>query len=228
MAVEESRKRTEAGTEVARMAFLHGNGDGVPVTSTARLSELGGISEKTIHRHMPAWIKEREEMLATVGNSAFGLSLSSETIEQHRKNTEFLKEQHDSLAAEIRLLPKLHEFLEKVLEEFVNSEGEKDYEQALRIFNAYCRTGANLKALQTQFVAIQRAWKENAGIDSLQDVATAREKTLATGRAKLDLKREEGGDGPKPAGGREVQPSRDGVFDLGQSAPEVDEVEECG
>lgn len=215
-------RQAPAGVEVARQAFLYGQGDGIPVVNVKRLAEIGDVTEATINRWMPGWLKQREEILVSSGSSDFGLVLSGETLTQHRKNTEFLKEQHDSLAAELKLIPKLHEFLEKVLDAFVSAP-EKDYDQALKLFNAYHRNAGNARSIQSQFIAVQRAWKENAGIDSLQAVAEAREKTLATGRAKLDVKREEGAGNPGIPHAASIRRT-DGVFDV----DEVDPLEECG
>lgn len=211
-----------AAVEIARQAFLFGNGDGNPVTSTARLSEVSGVHEKTLQRYIPGWIKEREDMLLSAGNGSFGLSLSPETLENHRKNTKFLEEQTAELRREVATIKTL----EKVLLDAVKSAQVHDPEsatQVLALVQSFIGSSAARKSLQTQFVALQRAWKENAGIDALQDVATAREKTLATGRARLDIKREEaGGTGPQPTGGREV-PTVDSVFDVGE-----DDGMECG
>lgn len=215
-----------AKVEVARQAFLYGQGDGRPVLDPAKLAEIAGCHVNTINKWMPGWLKQREEYLATNGNSEFGLSLSSETIEQHRKNTKFLEEQTTNLRREVAILDKLESVLIKAVESAQVHDPESAT-QVLAMVQSYLGSSAARKSLQTQFIAVQRAWKENAGIDSLQDVATAREKALATGRAKLDLKREADGAGPVPTGGREV-PAADPVFDMGGEDMPADEAEAYG
>jgi DNA-binding SARP family transcriptional activator len=107
----------------------------------------------------------------------------------HRETTATLESWIAEEKLEIKRLPKLINLLESTLEAFIEAD-PKDYKQALGLYKAFMQTHATKKAKQAHLVMLQRAWKENAGIDSLQTVAETREKTLAAGRAKLQLRAE--------------------------------------
>jgi hypothetical protein len=55
-----TKKPGEVGhkTALAKQYYLHGNGDGKPVRSVAKLSELTGAAPNTIERWLPVWQRE--------------------------------------------------------------------------------------------------------------------------------------------------------------------------
>lgn len=210
------QKRLGAGTEVARQAFLHGHGDGRPVSSTARLCALAGVSEKTIEAHMPTWIKEREEMLVKFGDSPFGLQVSPETLEIHHQDLNFLRNQADQLKQQIELLPQLIGELKKVLSHLKSGLNKEEFQAASMAFSLFLRTHANVRESNKLLLMLLARWTQHAGIDALSDVALTRQKAMASGKAKLELKREEAAGNGKPGGMESAQiGSRDDVFNVG-------------
>lgn len=180
----------KAETRAARTAYLFGTGDGVRITNAIKLAEQFGISLATVQTWIPRWEKEFERIAAGAGETGLVLNLSDETLAEHKRHTASLLEMVGDVEKELVMLPKLTKLLEKALTEFVNSEEPKDYKEALALFNAFMRTHATTRAAQSQFVMLKKAWDSASGIIALQDVAVTREKTLATGRAKLQLRDE--------------------------------------
>lgn len=221
MAANQMQPWVKAGTTAARQAFLYGTGDGRRVLDPQKLAEIGDVHVSTVWRHLPAWQKEYEEILASANSGSLALRLSAETLAQHQRNTEFLETQMVQARREVESAQDLEKLLRKGIAEA--EIHDPDGAQALLlVVQSFCNTVNGRKALQSQFLNYEARWKENAGIDSLQAVAEAREKTLATGRARLDLKREDAQDKPQmpQATGQTV----DSVFDVG---PE-DDGAECG
>ncbi len=115
---------------------------------------------------------------------------------------------------EASALPDLLGSLRDVVQRFLNS-GDKDaYEVAADAFARYLKTFGTRESLNSQILALQKRWKECAGIESLQSVAETREKTLASGRAKLRLRAEEAQGQAGPDGARVIGSgsSAGGVF----------------
>lgn len=177
------------GTEAARQAFLHGDGSGSRVVNTARLAEIGGVHESTIWRHLPAWEKEYEAILIQTNSSGFGLSVSQETLRQHREHVDFLKAQADILATEVRELPKLIAELRGLLNDLKAAE---EWDRAASAFQIWLKMHGSRRETTKLFLAVQQRLSRHSGIDQLEEIALTREKTLASGRAKLDVSREKG------------------------------------
>lgn len=174
-------------TETARQLFLYGAGDGKRVLNTAKLAKLSGVHVETIRRNMPGWLKEAEEMLAGSSECGLGLKLSREVLDSNTKDLHFLRDQINQVKFELTQLETVTERLADWLDKFTGDE----LETALRIFNDWQRSCASKQALRTQFVALKKLWDEKSAIDGLRDVSLAREKEIAKGKARLDLKKSE-------------------------------------
>lgn len=198
-------KSLKPGVHVARQAFLYGEGDGKPVLTRSRLAELAGVHENTIARHINQWIKEREEMVAGSSKQGLALALSRETLDAHESDMEHLRQQIQQVKWELDQLEEITIRLEKWIDKFNGDDGEQ--ERALRILEAWQRNCGQKSSLRSQFLAMQKQWTGLSGIVDLKDVSVAQAKTLATGRAKLDLEREKNEAGP-----RDANPSIGGIF----------------
>lgn len=64
--------------------------------------------------------------------------------------------------------------------------------------------------MDQHLIMLQKHWTKLAGVDSLMTVAETREKTLASGRAKLTVARESGDSDKQPGDG--AKPALGGVF----------------
>lgn len=201
------RERRFTATEVARQTFLYGDSNGQLVTSTARLSEISGCSEKTIGEHMPSWLREREEMLLARDCSELGVHVAPETMSKHREQMEFLQCQADTLRREIKLCETLEAKLMRLID-LCEAQDDQIPATEVRMFMAAC---TSRKSLQSQFLEIQRRINQYNGIDGMNEIALTRHKTLASGRAKLDVAAEKAKlDAPRLP---DAQPgSRDGRF----------------
>lgn len=198
----------------ARRLFLYGGADGRRITSTEELATLAGCHVASVRRYLPAWEKEHEANLCGASENAFQLRLNAETLAKHEKDVMFLRKSLDSMLLEASALPDLLGSLRDVVQRFLNS-GDKDaYEVAADAFARYLKTFGTRESLNSQILALQKRWKECAGIESLQSVAETREKTLASGRAKLRLRAEEAQGQAGPDGARVIGSgsSAGGVF----------------
>ncbi|HWB01616.1 MAG TPA: hypothetical protein VG796_01245 [Verrucomicrobiales bacterium] len=97
------------GTDAAKTAYLFGEGDGRRVTNTRRLAEIGGVHESTIKRWLPTWKKEASELVRFSPECKLGISLNEGTLEQHRSDVVFLREQVDRLKRIVKSLPATDE-----------------------------------------------------------------------------------------------------------------------
>ncbi len=75
--------------------------------------------------------------------------------------------------------------LETLVEKFA---GTDDSDKAITLFDRFLRASLNKQNLRSQFLALQRQYTKLSGVDGPMDVALTRENTIATGKAKLDLK----------------------------------------
>lgn len=201
-----------AETRYAKQLFLYGTGDGSPVRNVVKLAELSGVHEQTIRVHLAEWEKEAEEIIA--GSSDYGLAvkLSKETLEENEKDLAFIRDKMNSIRWEIDNLDDCIASLENICENFsLNSDnGDK----ALRIFEDYLRSSMNRRSLLTLFLTLKKEWDTKSAVDGMRDIVLTREKEVAKGQAKLEIKRRE--NEPKGAGERQVG---GGVFDRGAARP---------
>lgn len=190
-------------TQIARQLYLFGAGDGKRVLSVKALCAATGLSVDTIGRHMPAWRKESEELLSGASDCGLALHLSKE-------NSILFESTMTALSVEIKKVMfelKTHEKITAKLEDWLDKFDEDDKDNALRILEAWQRNCGQISNLRSQFLALQKQFAALSGVVDLKDIQVTREKTLATGRAKLDLKREE-----NQAGVRDLTAPVSGVF----------------
>lgn len=192
-----TKKSLKPGVHVARQAFLYGEGDGKPVLTRARLAELAGVHENTIARHINEWIKEREEMVSGSSDRGLALHLSKETLALHDKAMKSLESELAQVQWELKTIEKITAKLEGWMDKFSGDEGEQD--KALRILEAWQRNCGQKSSLRSQFLALQKQWTSLSGVVDLKDIQVVKEKAMATGRARLALKREETETEPKAA-----------------------------
>jgi len=200
-----AEKVTKAETRHARQLFLYGNGDGRRITAAVALAEAAGLHVETVRRHLTAWEAEYEQILAGTSTGGLGLSLSKKQVEQHTKDMAFLRDQIAQVTWECDNLDSLVANLEGLVEKFA---GTDESDKAVVLLDRYLRSSLNKQNLRGQFLQLQRQWTKLSGVESLMDISLTREKTLATGKAKMDLK---AGEGKDP---RDVTPSRTGIFAL--------------
>lgn len=214
----------------ARRLFLFGAGDGKRVLKVEDVARLSGCHQNTVRRHLPAWEAEAEGIVAASEENGFNLRLSSLALAKFESDKNFIREQIDTQTAEIKQLTKLEPILLDIVRR-ISSQNNDAGEHASDLLSKFFDTVGNRKAMEAHLLKLQSHWSKMAGIESLQAVAETREKTLATGRAKLALRREEasgeaGGDGSqaRPVGGA----ASGGVFAkravVVEVSPAVDEV----
>lgn len=187
--MEESKAGREksAAVNLARQIFLYGNGDGRPITDLSKLAEFSGCHLKTIHKHFRGWEKEREEMLSEPTNGAFGLSVSGDVLRQHRATVDYLANLERELREEVEALPKILSELRTILRSLSNSER---YDEGIQAFQIFLKLYGNRRETAKLHLQIQQRLKLHSGIELLEEAAATREKTLASGRAKLDVSKE--------------------------------------
>ena len=218
-----------AEIRTARLLFLYGSGDGHRVLRPDRLAEMVGCHPESIRKHLPGWEAEAEAILAKTGENGLGLRLNAETLKKHESDKAFIREQIDSQVAEIQALPVLEKQLLSIADACAKSQSAPETAEAvLALVQSFVGLHGSRKAAEAHLLKLQSHWAKMAGIESLQAVAETREKTLATGRAKLALRREEAegaaGDGSqaRPVGSG----AAGGVFAKRSPAPVVLEVGE--
>lgn len=110
------------GTDAARTAYLFGEGDGRRVTNTQKLAEIGGVHESTIKRWLPEWKKEASELMRFSPDCKLGISLHEGTLEQHKSDVAFLREQVDHLKRVLKNLPATDELYHTVCRSLLAAE----------------------------------------------------------------------------------------------------------
>lgn len=190
----------------ARRLFLFGNGDGKRVLNVARLAEMAGCHIQSIHKHLPTWEAENEKIVCNSSENGLGLRLNAETLKKHESDKAFIRRQIDLQVLEIKRLPVLEKQLLNLAQVIAAGNSEAG-EVACELLGRFFETIGARKSAEAHLLKLQSHWSKMAGVESLQAVAETREKTLATGRAKLALRREEAegmpGDGSqaRPVGG---------------------------
>lgn len=226
--MEVGTKQLRANIEVARQAFIFGMGDGQPVVNPERLAEIGECTRDTIQKHLPDWIKQREDLLTNSGmpgNGGLLLRLSEETLASLRFDTDFARQRVDELKAESKTARKVISLLESVLTEFSKGASTLETAELLSLVSTFTSVHATKKSIDSNFLAMHKHWTKLAGVDSLMTVAETREKALATGRAKLTVTKEasdaglNGGEPPKPAIGGVFGMRRGPVVDMVAESP---------
>lgn len=99
--------QVSAATRYARDLFLHGNGDGKPVTDTVRLAEKAGISIATVERWRPVWERERVALARreTAGKVVLRESVTAAELAWHSAKVNSLKLHCDKLEKALEKLP---------------------------------------------------------------------------------------------------------------------------
>ena len=175
----------------ARRLFLFGNGDGKRVLNVARLAEMAGCHIQSIHKHLPTWEAENEKIVCNSSENGLGLRLNAETLKKHESDKAFFRRQIDLQVLEIERLPALENSLLDLVRIIANSGNPEAADAANLMLGRFFETVASRKSAEAHLLKLQSHWSKMAGVESLQAVAETREKTLATGRAKLALRREE-------------------------------------
>lgn len=174
-----------AETRFAKQLFLHGNGKGAPVRNVAKLSELSGVTGETIRKHLPEWEKEAATLLSSSSEIGLAIALSANKLHLHENDEKFIRNQLDKLKFEIESLEKMAVRLGEWMDKF---EGE-DIATALQIFDAWQRASGSECTLRGQFIAMKKLWDDKVGIDALRDIAVVRQKEIAKGQAKIEIKK---------------------------------------
>ena len=193
-----AKKSLKPGVHVARQAFLYGEGDGKPVLTRARLAELAGVHENTIARHINEWIKEREEMVSGSSEQGLALKLSRETLDLHELCMIKLSGQIKQVLWELDTIESITSKLEGWVDKFNGEDGEQD--KALRILEAWQRNCGQKSSLRGQFLSLQKQWTSLSGVVDLKDIQVTKEKAIAVGKAKLDIKKLENESGVRDVG----------------------------
>jgi hypothetical protein len=187
----------KAETETARQLFLYGAGDGKRIISVKGLVEATGLHENTICKHITKWQKEAEEILANTAERGLGLALSAEDLRRHKEDMAHLRNLVEAKKWETERVLEITAKLEGWMDKFSGDDGEQD--KALRILELWMRTCGQKSSLESQFLALQKQWTSLSGVVDLKDIQVVKEKAMATGRARLALKKEETETGPKEA-----------------------------
>jgi len=216
MAQAGSLKGCKPGVALAREAYLYGQGDGRPVTSCAKLAEIGGVTTQTITKHMPTWQKEREEIILNSEGTSLAIQLSAKDLHLHKSDMIHLREQIQQVKWEIDSLDdsieKLGTWVDRIS---INSDNG---EAAVILLDRYLKATSNKQFLRKQFLALQSQWVKLSGVEGLLDVGLTREKELVKGKARLELKTL----GLEPPQ-RDVTPGQAAVFARrAQEAPAVE------
>jgi hypothetical protein len=186
-------KSIKAGTELARHAFLYGGPDGVPVISKQLLADMAGVHPTTIGAHLPAWTRQREELLRQREENPLGYILSPETVEQNRKDVEFLRLETDKLKLEsenlVGITDKLYGVLENLSENL--DLGPDDADKIIGLVGKYLGASANRSKVLTLFLAVQKRWQESSGIASSMKSFEAGQREAEKGKARIAAKEKE-------------------------------------
>ncbi len=178
---------TSAQVNLARQLFMYGNGDGRPITEPAKLAEIAGVTPQTIYNHIRAWEMEREEILANQGIGGYSLQVSPATLRQHRETVDFYHKQEELLRREVQDMPLILKDLREVLRGLKESE---NYDEAVQAFQIFLKLYGNRRETLKLQMHVQQRLRQHSGIELLEEIAATREKTLASGRARLDVTRE--------------------------------------
>jgi hypothetical protein len=157
------------------------------VRNVARLAELSGVHENTIRRHLSEWEKEAQEIVASSSEWGLAIQLSEKNLEQHTKDSAFMRNQLDKLKFEIETLEKMAVRLGEWLDKFDGGE----LVEALQIFGAWQQATGTESSLRGQFIAMKKLWDQKVGIDALQDIGVVKQKEIAKGQAKIAVKQME-------------------------------------
>lgn len=188
-------------TAAARQLFLYGDGSGKRILTPKCLAERAGCAESTVRKYLPQWEKEAEEIALAASPAGLSIQLNREKIQQNENDLEFLRGQVEEVKFELESLADITERLFKLVERFSDDEDMRS--EALSLFNSWVQSCGKKATLRASFVTLKRLWDEKCAIDGLRDVALSREKELAKGRVKLQLKGEahEGQDAPRIVAG---------------------------
>lgn len=174
-------------TEYAKQLYLYGNGDGKPITSAAKLSELTGVGINSLSKHRKEWDREREALLAQNSKTGISLRVKPEDIRKNEEDTAFLRGQMDELLLEMDGLDRVEATFQRLLDNFDCDMESAD--KALAVFDSYLKAHASRKSVRSQFLEVQKRWQECAGITAVFKVAETRENEMAKGMAKVEVRR---------------------------------------
>jgi hypothetical protein len=182
----------------ARQLYLYGAGDGKRVISVQALVKATGLHEQTIGKHMPGWQKEAEEILMNSNETGLGLSLSAKELSLHKSDMCHLRQQIQQVKWELDTIESITSKLEGWMDKFNGEDGEQD--KALRILEAWQRNCGQKSSLRGQFLSLQKQWTSLSGVVDLKDIQVTKEKAIAVGKAKLDIKKLENESGVRDVG----------------------------
>lgn len=142
------------------------------------------------------------------------MRLNAETLAKHESDCMKIRSCIDAQLVEIEQIPKIERELLMAVKRISDSGNPEAADTAVSLLARFFEAGNYRRTAEAHLLKLQGHWSKMAGIESLQSVAETREKTLATGRAKLRLRAEEAQGQPGPDGARVVNSagSAGGVF----------------
>jgi hypothetical protein len=209
----------------ARRLYLFGSGDGQRVLNVDRLAKLAGCRVETIRRHLAAWEAEADKLAANSAENGLVFRLNAETLAKHESDCMKIRSCIDAQIVELERLPILEKRLLSIADACAKSQSDAGAAEAvLSLVQSFIGLHGSRKAGELHLLKLQSHWAKMAGIESLQSVAETREKTLASGRAKLRLRAEEAAGMAGPDGARVIGSggSAGGVFAKRVPAPLVE------
>jgi hypothetical protein len=195
------------------------------VLNVERLAKLAGCHVETVRRWLPAWEAEAEAVLANTPENGLVMRLNAETLAKHESDCMKIRSCIDAQVVELERLPLLEKRLLSIAEACAKSQSDAGAAEAvLSLVQSFIGLYGSRKAGEIHLLKLQSHWAKMAGIESLQSVAETREKTLASGRAKLRLRAEEAQGQAGPDGARVIGSgsSAGGVFAKRSPAPLVE------
>jgi len=206
----------------ARRLYLYGGGDGRRVLNVATLAEAAGCHAETVRRWLPTWEAEAESILTNTPENGLVMRLNAETLAKHESDCMKIRSCIDAQLAELERLPRLEKQLLSIAGACAKSQNDAGAAEAvLALVQSFIGLHGGRKAGELHLLKLQAHWSKMSGIESLQSVAETREKTLASGRAKLRLRAEEAQGQAGPDGARVIGSggSAGGVFAKRVPAP---------
>jgi len=205
----------------ARRLFLYGGADGVRVLKVETLARLSGAHAQSIRKWVPAWEAELEKIVSNSSEFGLEMRLNAETLAKHESDCMKIRSCIDAQLLEIEQIPKIERELLMAVKRISDSGNPEAADTAVSLLARFFEAGNYRRTAEAHLLKLQSHWSKMAGIESLQSVAETREKTLASGRAKLRLRAEEAQGQAGPDGARAIGSgsSAGGVFAKRSPAP---------
>jgi len=171
-----NHKQAKIGVEAARQAYLYGVGNGgIPLRDNVKLREIACVANTAFTGHLRKWESECEKMAKENVGSAYGLTVSVATSENHASDVHFLRLELDRVKSEVDNIDEIQADLWELVKDLQESSlaSSEQIDGLITLIDRYLKKSVNRQNLLSLFLSLQKRWQDSSGMTGAIEASVA-------------------------------------------------------